>query len=155
METPLVGPLVAPLDTGDLWAFGYARLGEADTDPAALIRAALGLDVAVAIISRDEWTSHSLIATHCCGGRALLAGGACHLHPPQGGHGMNRGIADALDLGWKLGAVLNGWGGPALLDSYEIERRQVHRRVIHESLANLAHSSRSLGVDGIERDGLN
>ncbi|WP_372348790.1 FAD-dependent monooxygenase [Streptomyces sp. KL116D] len=56
-------------------------------------------------------------------GRVFLAGDAAHLNPPFGGHGLNTGIGDAVDLGWKIAAVLQGWGGPALLDSYEAERR--------------------------------
>ena len=63
-------------------------------------------------------------------GRVFLAGDAAHLNPPFGGHGLNTGLGDAVDLGWKLAAVLDGWGGPALLDSYEIERRPIQERVI-------------------------
>ena len=66
---------------------------------------------------------------------------------------MNMGIGDALDLGWKLSAVLSGWGGDALLPSYEIERRQVHQRVIEESVANHAASTTKLVVAGIEHAG--
>ncbi len=57
---------------------------------------------------------------------------------------MNMGVGDAADLGWKLAATLAGWGGEALLDSYEIERRQVHQRVVDESVMNHKHSSGSL-----------
>jgi hypothetical protein len=55
----------------------------------------------------------------------FLAGDAAHLFVPTGGVGMNTGIGDAIDLGWKLDAVLKGWGGPALLDSYAAERKPV------------------------------
>jgi len=153
-EVPAV---VAPLDVDDRWTFGAPKLGERDADPAGLIRSALGIDgVAVDIQSRDEWTAHQLIADRYrdgVAGRVFLAGDACHLHPPFGGHGMNMGIGDAVDLGWKLGAVLNGWGGPALLDSYEIERRPVHRRVVDEAVVNLRYSSHQLVLDGIEDAG--
>ena len=57
--------------------------------------------------------------------RVYLAGDAAHQNIPTGGYGMNMGIGDAFDLGWKLAATVNGWGGPALLDSYEQERRPV------------------------------
>ena len=63
---------------------------------------------------------------------------------------MNMGIGDAVDLGWKLAATLAGWGGPALLDSYEIERRPIHRRVVDESVINLGFTSHKLVLDGIE-----
>ena len=153
LVNPDVPSVVAPLDRGDLWTFGCPLLGNADADPAPLIRAALDLDAEIEILSRDVWTAHQLIATRYGAGRAFLIGDACHLHPPYGGHGMNMGIADALDLGWKLAATLAGWGGPHLLESYEVERRQVHRRVIDESVINLARSSRALWRDGLEDEG--
>jgi 4-hydroxyisophthalate hydroxylase len=58
-------------------------------------------------------------------GRAFVAGDAAHSHPPYGGYGINTGFEDARNLGWKLAAVLQGWGGAALLDSYNTERRPV------------------------------
>ncbi|MES2414744.1 MAG: FAD-dependent monooxygenase [Pseudomonadota bacterium] len=150
-EVPAV---VSPLDVGDRWTFGCPRLLDASSDPATLIRLALGLDseVEIEILSRDEWTAHQLIADKYSQGRTFLIGDACHLHPPYGGYGMNMGIGDALDFGWKLSAVLSGWGGEQLLASYEIERRQVHERVIAESVANHAHTSRKLVVPGMEED---
>ena len=148
-----VPSVIAPLDTGDLWTFGCPKLGDASFDPALLIRKALGFDISIEILNRDEWTAHQLIAERYGRGRAFLIGDACHLHPPFGGYGMNMGIGDALDLGWKLSAVLSGWGGDALLPSYEIERRQVHQRVIEESVANHAVSSTRLVVAGMEDAG--
>lgn len=76
---------------------------------------------------RPGWTSvfrmHATVADRWRAGRAFLAGDAAHLHTPVGAHGMNTGILDALDLGWKLGAVLAGRAHSSLLDSYEGERR--------------------------------
>jgi 2-polyprenyl-6-methoxyphenol hydroxylase-like FAD-dependent oxidoreductase len=149
-EVPAV---VAPLDADDLWTFGCPKLANTEADPATLIRAALGMDIEVEIINRDAWTAHQLIARAYRSGRAFLVGDACHLHPPFGGYGMNMGIGDAVDLGWKLAAVLQGWAGAALLDSYEVERRQVHRRVVDEAVENHAHGSRSLVVEDIESAG--
>jgi hypothetical protein len=63
----------------------------------------------------------------------FLAGDAVHLVIPTGGLGMNAGVGDAIDLSWKLHATLRRWGGPALLQSYEIERRQVGDRVVGAS----------------------
>lgn len=63
-------------------------------------------------------------------GRVLLAGDAAHLHSPLGGQGLNVGIQDAMNLGWKLAAEMNGWAAPGLLDSYEAERRPVAARII-------------------------
>jgi hypothetical protein len=74
------------------------------------------------------------------------------LHPPFGGFGMNMGIGDAVDLGWKLTATLRGWGGPNLLDSYEIERRPVHLRVLDVSVQNYSVLSEHLVRDSIDSD---
>src|SRR3546814_10887829 len=58
--------------------------------------------------------------------------------PISGGYGMNMGIGDSVDLGWKIAAVLQGWAGPGLLESYDVERRMVARQVIDEAVANFA-----------------
>jgi 2-polyprenyl-6-methoxyphenol hydroxylase-like FAD-dependent oxidoreductase len=66
-------------------------------------------------------------------GRVFLAGDAAHCHSPAGGQGMNTGIQDAANLGWKLAAAVAGWGGEELLDSYHAERHPVGRRVLRSS----------------------
>ena len=58
-------------------------------------------------------------------GRVFIAGDACHSHPPYGGFGLNSGLEDVANLGWKLAAVLQNWGGEPLLDSYDVERRPI------------------------------
>ena len=63
----------------------------------------------------------------------FLAGDAVHLLWPTGGFGMNTAIGDAVDLAWKLTATLQGWGGPQLLDSYELERRPIGSRNVNEA----------------------
>ncbi len=141
---PEVPCVIAPLDQGDLWTFGYTKAISGDAPVEQLIPKALGFDIPLEVLSTDEWTAHQLIAKRYREGRVFLAGDACHLHPPFGGHGMNMGVGDAADLGWKLAAALAGWGGDALLDSYEVERRQVHQRVVDESVMNHKHSSGSL-----------
>lgn len=145
---------IAPLDQGDLWTFGLPRALAETIDPVAAIRKAVGADIPVELISTDDWTAHQLIAQHYRIGRVFLAGDACHLHPPFGGHGMNMGIGDAVDLGWKLAATLQGWGGPALLESYEIERRQVHQRVVNEAVANHKLLSASYYAPGLDLPGV-
>lgn len=150
---PEVPSVLAPLDSDDKWTFGCPKLADASVQPADLIRKALGFDIDIEILSRDEWTAHQLIAQKYSEGRVFLIGDACHLHPPFGGYGMNMGIGDAVDLGWKLSAALSGWGGENLLASYEIERRQIHRRVIDESVANHAFNSKGLVVPGLEDEG--
>jgi 2-polyprenyl-6-methoxyphenol hydroxylase-like FAD-dependent oxidoreductase len=68
-------------------------------------------------------------------GRVLLAGDAAHVHPPQGGQGLNVGVQDAVNLGWKLGQVVNRTSPDGLLDSYHAERHPVAARVLHNTLA--------------------
>ena len=114
------------------------------------VQDAVGRPVAVEIITRDIWAAHRLIADRYRERRIILAGDACHLHPPFGGYGMNLGIADGVDLGWKLAAVLRGWGGDGLLDAYEAERRPVHLRTIAEAVENYRTLSADLIKDSLE-----
>jgi len=100
----------------------------AGSDFAAAIKEKIGAPVDLEVLSVNDWKLHLLLAERYRSGRVFLAGDAAHLVIPQGGLGMNTGIGDAVDLAWKLAATLEGWGGPALLDSYEIERRQVAER---------------------------
>ncbi len=107
---------------------------------AALIRRAIGRDdVPIEILSVTNWTRRELVAEHYGGGRAFIAGDAAHVMSPTGGFGMNTGIADAVDLSWKLDAMLQGWGGPELARSYTIERKPVAERNVRESSKNLKH----------------
>ena len=71
-------------------------------------------------------------------GRVLLAGDAAHVHPPQGGQGLNTGVQDAVNLGWKLGQVVNGTSPESLLDTYHAERHPVAARVLHNTMAQMA-----------------
>jgi 2-polyprenyl-6-methoxyphenol hydroxylase-like FAD-dependent oxidoreductase len=80
-----------------------------------------------------EWRQNLLLADRYGEGRVFLAGDSVHLVIPAGGLGMNTGVGDAFDLSWKLAATLQGWGGPNLLRSYEIERRQVGERNVGAS----------------------
>ncbi|MGH3495350.1 MAG: FAD-dependent monooxygenase, partial [Sciscionella sp.] len=83
------------------------------------------------------WVRQQLVADAYRKGRAFLAGDAAHLTSPTGGFGMNTGILDAVNLSWKLTARIQGWGGEALLDSYETEQRPVAVRNVTEAGDNL------------------
>lgn len=85
----------------------------------------VGIPIKYERLSCDPWRQNLLLADRYGKGRVFLAGDAVHLVIPTGGLGMNSGIGDAIDLSWKLAATLRGWGGPQLLQAYEIERRQV------------------------------
>ena len=90
-------------------------------------RSAAPLDIEIiAAVSLDR--RHTLVAEKFQRGRIFLGGDAAHLFTPTGGLGYNTAVEDAVNLGWKLAAVLSGWGGPALLDTYETERQAIAER---------------------------
>lgn len=113
-----------------------------DEENIAFVRELLGLDVEIELISINSWKLHLLVAEHFGAGRVFLAGDALRLVIPTGGLGLNTGIADATDLAWKLAAVLQGWGGPGLLASYESERRPAALRAVESS--RYAHQGQRL-----------
>jgi 2-polyprenyl-6-methoxyphenol hydroxylase-like FAD-dependent oxidoreductase len=83
----------------------------------------------IEVIARSVWTAgYTLVAEKFQRGRILLGGDAVHLFTPTGGLGYNTAVEDAVNLGWKLAAVINGWGGARLLDTYESERRAIALR---------------------------
>ncbi|OKI44719.1 rifampin monooxygenase [Micromonospora sp. CB01531] len=84
-------------------------------------------------------------------GRALLAGDAAHIHPPTGGQGLNLGIQDAFNLGWKLAAEVNGWAPEGLLDSYHTERRPVAADVLDNTRAQMELMSTEPGAQAVRR----
>jgi 2-polyprenyl-6-methoxyphenol hydroxylase-like FAD-dependent oxidoreductase len=93
----------------------------------------IGFPVKYEMLSCSPWRQNLLLADRYRHQRVFIAGDAAHLVIPTGGLGMNTGVGDAFDLSWKLAATLQGWGGPALLGSYEHERRQVGDRNIGAS----------------------
>lgn len=97
----------------------------ADHDFRALLHGVVGQPFALEIDHVGFWDLRVAVARRYRAGRVLVAGDAAHSHPPYGGYGINTGFEDARNLGWKLAAVVQGWGGPALLDSYDAERRPV------------------------------
>jgi 2-polyprenyl-6-methoxyphenol hydroxylase-like FAD-dependent oxidoreductase len=145
---------IGPMDRNDTWFF-MPGIGKdqtlSDAEAAAMIRDRTGIDLPYEILSADAWVASELLADRYADRRIILAGDACHLHPPFGGYGMNMGIGDGVDLGWKIAATLQGWGGAGLVDSYAPERRPIHKAVIEESVANHAFVSVS-PPPGLEED---
>ncbi|WP_246129772.1 FAD-dependent monooxygenase [Verticiella sediminum] len=149
-----VPSLIGPMDRGDTWFFMPTQVDErllaSGVDARSLIARATGIDLSYEVLSSDEWVASRLLGDRYRKGRIFLVGDACHLHPPFGGYGMNMGIGDSVDLGWKLAATLQGWGGAGLLDSYEIERRPVHQWVLDEAVLNHSMLGNQLLADQIE-----
>ena len=113
---------------------------ESDEQVEADVRAALGLpDVEMKIHRITRWTVEAVIASEFTAGRVFLVGDAAHRHPPTGGLGLTSAIQDAHNLCWKLAAVLAGHASPALLDTYEPERRPAVARNAQRSLENAAN----------------
>lgn len=99
-----------------------------DLDAEAAIRRFMGRDFDFEIVAVLNWVARWLLADHYRQGRIFLCGDAARQLSPQGNFGMNTGIADAVDLAWKLRGMIEGWGGPNLLESYEAERRPIGER---------------------------
>ena len=100
-----------------------------DAQAKAMFQEALAAPLDIEIIARSSWTAgYTLVAEKFQRGRIFLGGDAVHLFTPAGGLGYNTAVEDAVNLGWKLHAVLKGWGGAALLDTYEVERQAIARR---------------------------
>jgi 2-polyprenyl-6-methoxyphenol hydroxylase-like FAD-dependent oxidoreductase len=124
------GTMIAQNDC-DIWTIHARHLTDDMLNavvPSEIINTFCGTPIAHEVLVANAWTPHLLLAQSYGRGRVHLAGDAAHQYIPTGGYGMNTGIGDAVDLGWKLAAVLLGFGGPRLLDSYERERRPVGLR---------------------------
>jgi hypothetical protein len=100
-----------------------------DAQAIAMFHEAFAVPLDIEIIGRSSWNAgFTLVAEKFRHGRILLGGDAVHLFTPTGGLGYNTAVEDAVNLGWKLGAMLKGWGGDALLQSYETERQMLAKR---------------------------
>ena len=133
------------VDLGSTWFF-HAPVPAGTTadnfDFRAFVHAAVGAEFEVEFEHIGFWDLRFAIADAYRAGRVFIAGDAAHSHPPYGGYGINSGLEDARNLGWKLAAVLQGWGGAQLLDSYDAERRPVFRSTMDDFIA------RSIETDG-------
>jgi hypothetical protein len=104
-------------------------------DFAAPLRRAAGTDFDFTLDYGGFWELRNAVAETYRAGRVFIAGDAAHSHPPYGGFGLNNGLEDAVNVSWKLAAVLEGWGGEGLLDSYSQERRAVFHDVAENFIA--------------------
>src|SRR5690606_18802205 len=131
------------MDYRTYWRFTYLgyreKIDMESLDLAQLLRQALGTDaIPMEILGAVPWRRSQCAARRFAVGRVARAGDSAHTPSPTGGHGLNTGLGDAAGLGWVLDACVRGWGGPALLEAYEAERRPV-------AIRNSAASSRHYG----------
>ena len=122
----------------------------------SVLRRVSGVDVTItALHLATTWTDRAFQAAVYRKGRALLAGDACHVHSPLGGQGLNLGLGDAMNLGWKLASVIRGEMPDALLDTYSAERHPIGAQVLDWSRAQVAimrPSPSSRALEAIFRD---
>ncbi|RZL67801.1 MAG: monooxygenase [Variovorax sp.] len=132
------------VDLGSTWFF-HAPVPPGTTkdnfDFEAYLQEAVGAPFDIEFQHIGFWDLRFMMADAYRKGRVFIAGDAAHSHPPYGGYGVNSGLEDARNLGWKLAATVQGWGGDALLDSYDAERRPVFASTMHDFIA------RSIEVD--------
>ena len=145
LDSTGVWATLIPLDGMDLWRITLHG-SKTYTDPATIdahniIRRVVGTNFDYELLNVGNWTRREMVAPHYRYGSVFLAGDSAHQNTPTGGYGMNTGIGDAVDLGWKIAAMLDGWGGDGLLDSYEAERQPVAARNVAEATANFKRRS--------------
>jgi len=133
------------VDGDEIWrltVLGSEEKMNLDTfDPHHWVRRALGTEAApdqipFEVLSVTPWRRSEMLAERYVAGRVILVGDSAHTMSPTGGMGMNTGIQEVIDLGWKLQGALQGWAGPQLLQSYEIERKPIAKRNISFSTQN-------------------
>jgi hypothetical protein len=153
------GGLMGRLDLDGTWWAIVQGIGDdsRDVDPAALVRDLVGTgsdgtEIDVDVLATDPWSARMLLSNKYRGERVFLVGDAAHLNPPWGGHGFNTCVGDAVNIGWKLAAVLQGWAPESLLDSYEPERRPVALRTIEAAGSQEAFLAPSFAAADLDAD---
>jgi 2-polyprenyl-6-methoxyphenol hydroxylase-like FAD-dependent oxidoreductase len=138
----------------DVTTDAAVNVGEGLTDERAyeLLRAAIGVpDMPMEILDVAHWQAEANNAARYADGRVFLAGDAAHVVPPNGGFGGNTGVHDALNLAWKLAAVVKGEASPALLDSYDTERHPLGRLIVEQAYTRYAtRVVPERGTEGVE-----
>lgn len=134
------------VDLGSTWFF-HAPVPAGTTaenfDFRAYLHETVGATFEIEFEHIGFWDLRFAVADSYRAGRAFIAGDAAHSHPPYGGYGVNSGLEDARNLGWKLAATLQGWAGDALLDSYDTERRPVFESTVNDFIARSIETDRA------------
>lgn len=120
---------VGSTNADDLWRFSNFTFKDTKSvtaeDAHQSIRRSVGRDFDYELKAILPWDRRAMVAENYVNGRVILAGDSAHSMSPTGGLGMNTGLGDAHGLGWRLAALLDGWGDPGLLNSYDLERRPI------------------------------
>ena len=128
------------IDGRELWRLGIRGQWHYENpdkvDASAMINEMVGREIPHEVVASLPWVARDLVADHYGNGRVFLAGDAAHQNTPSGGFGLNTGMGDVNDLGWKLAGLVQGWGGPRLIDCYEAERRPVAARIVKQATDN-------------------
>jgi 2-polyprenyl-6-methoxyphenol hydroxylase-like FAD-dependent oxidoreductase len=137
--------LIGRLNLDGIWwaSFPGVDVDHGSRHTTELITGLLGAPVPHEVLATDPWTARMLVADTFAAGRVYLVGEAAHVNPPWGGHGFNTSVGDAVNIAWKIAAVERGWASPALLASYEPERRAV----VEQTVASAASNMRALAGD--------
>jgi 2-polyprenyl-6-methoxyphenol hydroxylase-like FAD-dependent oxidoreductase len=141
--------LLGRLNLDGIWWASFPGVdpdyGSAHT--AELITGLLGGPAPHEVLATDPWTARMLVADTFAAGRVYLVGEAAHVNPPWGGHGFNTSVGDAVNIAWKIAAVEQGWAPPALLASYEAERRAVVEQTVASAESNMRALAGDLPAD--------
>ena len=121
------------IDGKELWRLSVFHDPAPDLTGRRYLRKLAGRDFDYEVIDVSPWERRDFVARSYCRGRVLIAGDAAHEASPTGGAGMHIGVCEAVNLAWKLAAVLDGWGGEGLLDSYETESKPIAARIVELS----------------------
>jgi 2-polyprenyl-6-methoxyphenol hydroxylase-like FAD-dependent oxidoreductase len=147
--------VVGPLDRkGTWWAISTGTAHVDSVEHASeLVRKLVGAEerdeLDIEILATDPWQARMLLADVYRNNHLFVAGDAAHQNPPWGGHGFNTGVGDAVNLGWKLAAVHQGWAPDELLDSYGVERRPIEKQTIELASSNMASLSIDLSTEAL------
>ena len=142
------------VDAEESWFFHSPANSDTHMDIAAvhaLVEDAAGCRFAAEFDHIGYWHMRVAVAENYQVGRVFIAGDAAHSHPPYGGFGLNSGLEDAVNLGWKLAARIKGWGGDKLIDSYSEERRPVFKETGEDFIATRVNMDREF-LEGVGPD---
>jgi hypothetical protein len=137
------------LDLAGTWWAGLPGIdaGYGAAHASELVTGLIGGPAEHEVLATDPWTARMLIADTFAVGRVFLVGESAHVNPPWGGHGFNTCVGDAVNIGWKIAAVEHGWAPPALLDSYDPERRGVVEQTVASAASHLGRLAGDLPAD--------